>query len=707
MTMPWLYWNPVWGRSCPHAQLGRIFLNSDKNMKPGIRSKVGACLVSSATGSDSSFQLPRNRKNEFRKWMGGWINMLCSILMILVGIRLSVLPVHGLQEFYYHYGNYQMNWTNAQNYCRSNFTDLVTIANNEELKEILDMLTKENVSNEEIWIGLKDINMTNGTWSNGETFTYRNWNEKEPNNNKIACGTMYYQNKRENHNGTWNDCGCNNIKTAICYAVKRKFHAVNTSMSWLSALQYCNSNYTGMATIRSEREEWHLLKHLNESNIQEKVWLGMRSSRVFGFWFWMNDDPVTYQNWVNDSSGAIQDNLDCATLDLNQTKWVRKDCAEEAPFVCYTAKQEFMYQKSLFKHWARTQTSCAEPENPITAKKKETLGLQNLMQHLRFRIFLNSDKNMKPGIRSKVGVCLVSSATGSDSSFQLPRNGKNEIRKCMGGWINMLCSILMILVGVRLSVLPVHGHQEFYYHYGNYQMNWTNAQNYCRSNFNDLVTIANNEELKEILDMLTGTNVSNEEIWIGLKDIALTSGTWSNGETFTYRNWKKGEPDNSNIACGTMYYHRKEVNHNGTWNDCGCQYTKPFVCYAVKRKFHAVNTAMTWVSAFQYCNSYYNGLATIRSGREEWHLLKHLNETNIQEKVWIGMRSSMIFGHWFWMNDDPINYQNWVNDTSEGIRDTCFCTSLDPNQKKWVRQACAERAPFVCYTGISLFMKRN
>ncbi|MBN3290605.1 PLA2R phospholipase, partial [Polypterus senegalus] len=91
-----------------------------------------------------------------------------------------------------------------------------------------------------------------------------------------------------------------------------------------------------MVTIRSEREEWHLLKHLNESNIQEKVWLGMRSSRVFGFWFWMNDDPVTYQNWVNDSSGAIQDNLDCATLDLNQTKWVRKDCAEEAPFVCYT-----------------------------------------------------------------------------------------------------------------------------------------------------------------------------------------------------------------------------------------------------------------------------------------------------------------------------------------------------------------------------------
>ncbi|XP_039626098.1 E-selectin-like [Polypterus senegalus] len=262
----------------------------------------------------------------------------------------------------------------------------------------------------------------------------------------------------------------------------------------------------------------------------------------------------------------------------------------------------------------------------------------------------------------------------------------------------MMDIILMILVGFRLFVLLVHGSQEFNYHYVKEPMNWTNAQAYCKSNFTDLVTITDEKELQEILNNLTKENVSDAVIWIGLKDINMTNGTWSNGETFTYRNWNKGEPNNKQIACGCMYYHRNEVNHNGTWNDCGCNNTRTAICYAVKRKFHAVNNAMIWVSAFQYCNSYYNGLATIRSGRDEWHLLKHLNETNIQEKVWIGMRSSMIFGHWFWMNDDPITYQNWINDTSEGIRDTCFCTSLDPNQKKWVRQACAERASFVCYT---------
>ncbi|XP_039624902.1 C-type lectin lectoxin-Lio3-like [Polypterus senegalus] len=106
-------------------------------------------------------------------------------------------------------------------------------------------------------------------------------------------------------------------------------------MSWLSALEYCNSHYSGMATIRNEIEEWHLLQYLNETNIQEKVWIGMRSSRVFGFWFWMNDDPVTYENWVNDSSVTLQDNRHCAILDPNQKKWVKQDCAQPALFVCY------------------------------------------------------------------------------------------------------------------------------------------------------------------------------------------------------------------------------------------------------------------------------------------------------------------------------------------------------------------------------------
>uniref|UniRef100_A0A8C4RCW6 Macrophage mannose receptor 1-like n=1 Tax=Erpetoichthys calabaricus TaxID=27687 RepID=A0A8C4RCW6_ERPCA len=267
--------------------------------------------------------------------LSGWINTMGSILIIPAGFRLFVMVVHGSQEFNYYYVNETMNWTNAQAYCRSNFADLVTIADKEELKEILNNLTRENYSDAEIWIGLKDIHKTNGTWSNDETFTYRNWNVGEPNNDNVSCGTMYYHRNETNHNGTWNDCGCQNSQPFICYAVKGKFHALNKSMSWLSALEYCNSNYNGMATIRNETEEQNLLKYLNEINIWEKVWIGMRRSRVFGFWFWMNGDTVTYQNWANNSSEANQDNQNCATLDPNQTKWVMQGCAGPAPFVCY------------------------------------------------------------------------------------------------------------------------------------------------------------------------------------------------------------------------------------------------------------------------------------------------------------------------------------------------------------------------------------
>ncbi|XP_039624898.1 L-selectin-like isoform X2 [Polypterus senegalus] len=155
--------------------------------------------------------------NSFHR-LSRWINMMGSILIILAGFRLFVLPVHGSQEFNYHYVKEPMNWTNAQAYCKSNFTDLVTIADEKELQEILNNLTRENVSDAEIWIGLKDINMNNGTWSNGETSTYRKWNAGEPNNRMLACGSMYYHRNEVNHNGTWNDCGCQNPQSFICYA---------------------------------------------------------------------------------------------------------------------------------------------------------------------------------------------------------------------------------------------------------------------------------------------------------------------------------------------------------------------------------------------------------------------------------------------------------------------------------------------------------
>uniref|UniRef100_A0A8C4RE23 C-type lectin domain-containing protein n=1 Tax=Erpetoichthys calabaricus TaxID=27687 RepID=A0A8C4RE23_ERPCA len=116
----------------------------------------------------------------------------------------------------------------------------------------------------------------------------------------------------------------------------QKFYAVNITKSWISALEYCNSNFTGLATIRSSREEWHLLKYLNEINLQNTLWIGMRCSRVFGFWFWINDDPVTYHNWIYNSSAVIQDNQHCVILNVSQTNWIKQDCEKTAMFVCYS-----------------------------------------------------------------------------------------------------------------------------------------------------------------------------------------------------------------------------------------------------------------------------------------------------------------------------------------------------------------------------------
>ncbi|KAF5897598.1 macrophage mannose receptor 1-like, partial [Clarias magur] len=62
----------------------------------------------------------------------------------------------------YHFVNEYKNWTQAQRYCRVNYTDLATIDN---MKEINSLLNAVNESYKGLaWIGLYD-NLDDWRWS--------------------------------------------------------------------------------------------------------------------------------------------------------------------------------------------------------------------------------------------------------------------------------------------------------------------------------------------------------------------------------------------------------------------------------------------------------------------------------------------------------------------------------------------------------------
>ena len=79
----------------------------------------------------------------------------------------------------YHFVAEPMNWTEAQTYCREKHTDLATIENIEDVKQLNN--TVSSGYNSDVWIGL--YSNIDWKWSDGYTGSgaeYRDWSDNDP-----------------------------------------------------------------------------------------------------------------------------------------------------------------------------------------------------------------------------------------------------------------------------------------------------------------------------------------------------------------------------------------------------------------------------------------------------------------------------------------------------------------------------------------------
>ncbi|XP_055359194.1 C-type lectin domain family 17, member A-like [Betta splendens] len=127
-------------------------------------------------------------------------------------------PSNLLRQF--HYVNLTMTWSNAQQYCRANYTDLATFNSMNEISS----LNRPALSTSVAWIGLNDdpkgwmgvmaSDANSWRWSATgapSTTGYQSWLIDEPNDKYIEyCVTM-------NSNGFWNDLSCNTSSSFICF----------------------------------------------------------------------------------------------------------------------------------------------------------------------------------------------------------------------------------------------------------------------------------------------------------------------------------------------------------------------------------------------------------------------------------------------------------------------------------------------------------
>uniref|UniRef100_A0A3B1IFI1 C-type lectin domain-containing protein n=1 Tax=Astyanax mexicanus TaxID=7994 RepID=A0A3B1IFI1_ASTMX len=91
---------------------------------------------------------------------------------------------------------------------------------------------------------------------------------------------------------------------------------------------------------------------------------------------------------------------------------------------------------------------------------------------------------------------------------------------------------------------------------------WRDALSYCRENHVDLVSV-HTEEIQRRVEAVIKV-ASTDNVWI-----------WSDGSNSPYRNWISGEPNSPEKDNCVELWSESEYR----WNDAGCTYPSPFVCY--------------------------------------------------------------------------------------------------------------------------------
>ncbi|XP_056588471.1 lymphocyte antigen 75-like [Triplophysa dalaica] len=179
-------------------------------------------------------------------------------------------------------------WHQAQSYCRENHTDLASVRNITENEKIRN-LTK----NHKAWIGLfRD----SWVWSDNSSSSFRNWNIDEPNFPGVEnCTSLTTK-------GTWINSKCEDKFPFVCHNDKLVLFRENGT----GALEHCRSIQMDLVCVESEEIQRGVMNVMKDTSTSE-VWLGLRHSCVVGIWFWVSGEIMCYQKWAEGNGTGEED----------------------------------------------------------------------------------------------------------------------------------------------------------------------------------------------------------------------------------------------------------------------------------------------------------------------------------------------------------------------------------------------------------------
>ncbi|KAL7842618.1 hypothetical protein SRHO_G00243070 [Serrasalmus rhombeus] len=245
---------------------------------------------------------------------GSWESLNCTVNRIFMCYKQD--PDLTLK---YHLISENKSWYEAQSYCRKNYTDLVSIRDQNQNKAVKIEGLKSDTS---FWIGLLHDDWE---WMDGGRSAYRNWATGQPRSTS-DCVVL--------KKGKWYSATCNTFQFALCYSTL--MHVSDDTMSWEDALGYCQDNGTGLLRIQSESDQKEVEFELRRRNVSGMLWVGLGQSQLFGFWMWTDGIGVgPWTNWAGGRQPEPPLSHHCGAIDTEKGfKWRDKDCRSKFRVLC-------------------------------------------------------------------------------------------------------------------------------------------------------------------------------------------------------------------------------------------------------------------------------------------------------------------------------------------------------------------------------------
>ncbi|XP_054903423.1 mucin-2 isoform X2 [Poeciliopsis prolifica] len=112
---------------------------------------------------------------------------------------------------------------------------------------------------------------------------------------------------------------------------------IQKNMTWISALSFCREHYVDLVQITNEDIQDKVAEKARSST-SPHVWLGLRFTCNFNFWFWTSSIPSCYQNWQpgEGPERATQCGESGAIEATGRQQWVGLPETQELNFICQT-----------------------------------------------------------------------------------------------------------------------------------------------------------------------------------------------------------------------------------------------------------------------------------------------------------------------------------------------------------------------------------